>query len=191
MISFPHIQIEQQFARISFKAEHGTLEQEQPKAEMDFKTTLPKVEIEQPRGELRIDQSRAWAAYGQGNHLEMMHKVYDQALQIGFETIGKIAERGDRLAAIHTGEDAIVANTTDYSRRFAHHNMLGPASVDNVDIEYVAHAPRFNPIEGKADTRITKSEPINRYTKGQFHFSMLQYAKVVITPPPPRVNLQL
>lgn len=191
MISFPQIQIRQQFAKISFKAEHGTLLQEQPKVKMDYKTTLPRVEIKQPLGELSIDQSRAWAAYGLGGHLKTMLDVYDNARQIAMEGIASIARRGDRLAAIHEGGNAIAMNATDYSRRYAHDNMLGPASYDNVDIEYIAQPVEFNPIAGKADTRMTKSEPVNQYTKGEFQFSMAQYAKVTIIPPPPRVDLQM
>jgi hypothetical protein len=190
MVDFPRIQIFQQFAKIAFKAEHGRLELEQPKAKMDFHTTMPKVEIHQPLGELKIDQSRAWAALGLGGHLQTMLKIYDGAREIGLEAIGNIAQRGDRLAAIHTGENAIAEIAKDVSRDFRHLNVLGPASYDNVDIEYTVRSPEFHPIPGKADTQITKSEPYIRYTKGKFLLSMTQYAKVTIIPPPIRIDVR-
>lgn len=184
MVTFPQIQIRQQFAQIGFKAEHARLELEQPWVKMDYRREPIQMDFRYRPGVLEIDQHKAWDAYGIGGILNTMNRLYDQMTQVALEAIGNIAERGDRLAAIHKGGDAIVENATAVSRQGLYQfHYVGEARYDNVDIRYTPVPAQTTIIAGKVHTIMYKQEPVIRSERGAFHLWMERYAKVEIIPP--------
>jgi hypothetical protein len=182
-MNIPRIQIQQQYAKLGLDADLGQYSMRQPKATIEMETVLPRVEIEQRQGTLNIDQSRAWHALGVGGSLQMMDSIYSLARNVALEGIGRIAERGDRLAAIHTGANAIADIGQEEAFRFHEFNYMGPASVDNVDIRYEPGELVINAQQGRIDIRVTPNRPEVEYTRGKLDIYVEQYAKVTITPP--------
>lgn len=181
--SYTGIQIEQQYAKLGMRAEKGQLSIKQPKATMELTITRPELDITSPRGELSIDQSKAWDALGVGSNLELMSRVYAQAKQLGIEGIGRIAEKGNQLAAIHQGGDPIASMAQQEAFRDLPINYVTTASSGNVDISYNAQKPNIQAIRGNVELFSQKNGPDINYTRGRIQYEMLQHASINITPP--------
>ncbi|TLS50647.1 hypothetical protein FE782_19605 [Paenibacillus antri] len=149
----------------------------------------PVQSMELPDGQLTINSQRAWDALGRGGHLETMSRIYSQGQQIALETIGKIAEEGDQLAAIHKGGNAIAALAQDIRLEFGQYRFEGPAGFDNVDISYQAGKANIEVQDGKIHVNARVNPPVHEYTRGKLDIYMQQYNKVEFTPPPPQIDV--
>jgi len=180
----PIVEIRQTYAKIGIDADLGTQTIRQPRPTMEMRREPPAVFIEQPRGELIIDQTRAWDALAIGGHLEMMLRIYRQGPEIALETIGKIAENGDRLAAIHLEGNPIADIAAEESQvEFSEYQFAGPAGFDNVDIAYRANKPIIEVRPGKQHIFVQVNPPIHIYERGKLLIYMRQYNKVEFYPP--------
>lgn len=103
----PTIQINLQPARLGIDTIPLKLETEQPRATFELNTKASTVNIHSQSGDLRIDQSRAWDGLAVGSHLETMDRIFSVVKNIVLNTIGRIAEEGNQLAAIHQNTNAI------------------------------------------------------------------------------------
>lgn len=170
-------------ARIGMDPVKGRLDIEQPKAEMNFQTTPAKLDFEQPKGDLTIDQSKAWEALSIGNHLQVMDTIHSKIRSVALEAIGRIVERGNRLMAIHEPGNAIAELAKQRPRE--RHELLfaGPASVDNVDINFTMNLSKTNITPAHVDTEIRKVEPYIRYERGSLNIHMIQFQSLEIIPP--------
>jgi hypothetical protein len=188
-VRIPTIQIQTQPARMGMDATPAKLEIEQPPATFEMSTTAPILNIRSQRGELHIDQTRAWDALSMGPHLETMNKIYSAVKNIVLDTIGRIAEEGDQLAAIHRDTNAI-ADIAE-NRRVDRFELAfaGPAGYDNVDIEYIAHAPEIEYIKGEVNLHAQENKPHYQFTRGKLDIYVVQYSKVEIIPP--QIDLQI
>ncbi|MDF2649359.1 MAG: hypothetical protein K0Q73_5164 [Paenibacillus sp.] len=183
MVTFPQIQIRQQYAKLGIDADHAKLEQEQPKATYEMKRTPAKLEMSQPLGELNIDQSKAWDAYGRGGILTNMNRIYSQCENIALQGIASIVERGNKLADIASKRNAIAENAMDLFLTFPELNYAGPASYDNVDITYNVRKPEIQVTDGRIDVTTHPNRPELNVQRGKLDLYMLQHASIEITPP--------
>lgn len=69
---------------------------------------MPQAEVHREAGGLKIDQTGGRRAVGIYPPLELSERVAHLARQAVLEGIARVAQEGDRYAAIHTGEDVIV-----------------------------------------------------------------------------------
>ena len=116
--------------------------------------------------------------------MEILQRIYSQSKDIVLETIGKIVREGDRLAAIHLGGNAIAENAKDIRFNFGVYQFAGPASYDNVDVNYVARKPIIEVQDGQVHVN-THPNPVEyEYIRGKLDIYMRQYNKVEFTPPP-------
>lgn len=68
---------------------------------------MPQLDIERERGGLEIDQSDGRRAVGMYPPLELTERIAALSRQAVLEGTARIAQEGDRYAAIHTGENVI------------------------------------------------------------------------------------
>lgn len=188
-MQIPSLQIRQQRALIGIDADLGHFTMRQPRATFEMRTQQPRVEIEQPSGEMRIDQSEAWNALGRGGTLRMMNQIYSEARNVALQGIARIAQRGDRLAAIHTKANAIADIGSEEAFRFHEFNFVGEARYDNVDVRYTPRRPIIQVVEGTVDLTTHPNQPEIQYNRGKLDIYMRQYARVEITPPQIDVSL--
>lgn len=183
MVSFPKIQIYRQHAKLGINSAPASIEIKQPKAAWEMTTTPAKLDIHSPRGDLRIDQSKAWEALGMGGHLEWAMRIYSASRDIALQAIARIVDQGNQLAAIHKNSNAIADIAVQASQRTYHVNYAGPASYDNVDIQYTARKPDIEIIEGELNIHTRPNTPEINYIPGRLEVYMLQYPEVKIIPP--------
>jgi hypothetical protein len=182
-VSSSRIQILQQYARIGIDADPSKLEMRQPKALLEIRTERPRLDIESPKGQLSIDQTKAWDALALGGHLKTSDRIYGENKRITLDAIGRIVQDGNRLAAIHLPTNAIADLAEERSSESVPWIIVGPAAFDNVDIQYVARKPRFEPIRGTVSIDTSPNRPEINFTRGNLDIHMLQYNKVEIIPP--------
>ncbi len=182
-MKIPSLQIRQQYARLGIDADLGRYDMKQPRATFEMNTTPPKLEIQSPRGQLEIDQSRAWDALGVGGTLLMMNRIYSEASNVALQGVARIAQKGDRLAAIHQGTDAIANIGEEEAFRFHEFQYMGEAAYDNVEIRYKARKPDIRVFEGDVKLQVVPNRPEIAYQRGKLDIYMQQHAKVTITPP--------
>jgi len=182
-MNFPLIQIRSQPGKIGIDADLGQYEIRQPRAVLEIQSTPAKMEIEQPRVELQIDQSKAWDALGLGGNLKVMSRIYSAAGEAALQGIARIAERGNRLAAIHRGGNPLADLALEASTLSHEINIAGPASVDNVDFFYKAQKPRIEVTAGDVAIIAHPNRPEVTYHRGKLDIYMQHYGQVTITPP--------
>ncbi|NEW08852.1 hypothetical protein GK047_22915 [Paenibacillus sp. SYP-B3998] len=184
-LSFPQIQISQQYGKIGIDADLGRQEIQQPRATQELITTPSVMEIDSNPGHLFIDNSKWHDALGHGPFLEVMNRIYSQSRSIALQGIAKIVEDGNRLAAIHTGENVVAAlakeSTEDID--FSEYMYMGDASVDNIDIRYEAGELTIQFQPARVEHNVTINRPQIDYHRGKLDIYMLQYPKVEIIPP--------
>lgn len=183
MVSIPSIQIKLTHAKLHIDADLGRYEIKQPRPTFEMEQHPTKQTIEQPRGDLRIDQTRAWDALGRTNILVVMDRIYSQARDIALEAIGRIAEDGDRMAAIHTKEDVIPALAERVRVSFPEMQYAGEPSYDNVDITYEKRKPEIQAERGGVEINTHPNPPEIQYHRGKLEIYMRQYPNVEIIPP--------
>lgn len=183
MISIPHIQIRQQYAKLGMDSEPGQQDIRQPPATLEMSTTPLRMEITYRNPDIEIDQSRAWAALGLGGILEAMTRIHARAREVGLDGIARIVENGNRMAAIHLHTNAIADIAEEQAFEFYEFDYVGPASVDNVDIHITTHKPEIEFTGGTLEIDAHPHKPIINYDRGKLDIYMLQYPKVEIIPP--------
>lgn len=180
----PAIQIKQQYAKIGIDADLGHYDIRQPRANMQIRQTPAQLEIRSGQGRLEIDQSKAWDALGLGGILEAMSRIRSEAHRVALEGIARIAQEGDRMAAIQNGTDAIAEMAQENAYSFHEFNYMGPASYDNVDVYYtVVKKLDIRFIEGGADIRAEVRPPEISYARGKLDIYLRQRNQLEIIPP--------
>ncbi|WP_235885914.1 DUF6470 family protein [Paenibacillus cymbidii] len=189
MIPFPQIEIRQTPAKLGIDADLGEYSIRQPKATYEMKRIPSQLEIHSQQADMKIDQMRAWDALGLGNVLESMHRIYAQARTVALQGIERIVQDGNRMAAIHTGENAIAEIAKRWGQSRQEFDYYGPASIDNVDVEFHARKPNIVVTDGRIEVNARPNRPEIDYTRGKLDIYVLQYGKVDIMPP--QIDLKL
>jgi hypothetical protein len=184
----PQIHFSQQPARLGIDADLGKQDIKQPRAEYEMTTERPKVELHSPAGELFIDSSKAWDAMGLGGNLESMLRIYTNAKQIAIDGVTRRVLEGNRMAAIHTHENAIkeIAKNPPQGNGF---DTLGEASYLNVREQYIAHPVEVNYIQGKVNITTHPNAPQIEYNRGKLDIYMAKWPSIEFTPP--QIDLKL
>ncbi|WP_128896376.1 DUF6470 family protein [Longirhabdus pacifica] len=187
--SMPMLRIEQTFAQIGVKQPKGDQKLSQPMA--TFELSQPKAEqsIQQELGTLQIDQSRAWDALAQGGVLKSMHRIFNQSSQIALEGIAQAVHEGDILMSIENASNGVVEVVKQ--AQFRHHalHIAGPASIDNVDIQYTPQKPMIDAVVSDVQLYTRPNKVIHDYTPQKVNIYMKQQASINIIPP--EIDLQI
>jgi len=190
MIPIPSIRISQQYGRIGIDADLGTYDIKQPQATLEMRNAPAKVDIQSPRAELVIDQTRAWEALNGGSTITSFgHRLYSQMKDVLLQGIARTVENGNRLAAIHLQTHAIADIAQEQSTLEVPLTLMGPASIDNVDIEFIPHKPIIEITPTPVEVNIQVNKPSIDYTRGKLDIYMRQYPRLDITSP--QIDLQM
>lgn len=184
----PILQIRQTHALIGINTERGTFSITQPKPELNITTTPGELTIQSSKPELNIDQSRAWAAYNGGNILDMNKRIYSGIQQLYLQGIAKKVDQGNRMTEFFKPGNTIaeVYGTDTEPNSFP--EICGPASYDNVDIQFETRTPHINFKAATVDIQVERRNPEIDYTHGKLNIYMQQYASIQFIPP--ELNVQ-
>ncbi|MCR2806735.1 DUF6470 family protein [Paenibacillus soyae] len=182
-MQIPTLDIRLQHAKLSIDADPGIQDLQQPRASVNMRQVRPEQHFSTTRGTLEIDQEKAWDALALGNNLETMSKIYSQASNIALQGLGRIVEKGNQMAAIHTGGKPIASMAKEWKRTFPEMDFRGPASIDNVDVYYTPGNLNIETTPGRVELDVRVNAPIHHYERGKLDIYMSQPPSVIITPP--------
>jgi hypothetical protein len=182
-MSIPQIQIRQQYALIGIDTQPGRLQIQQPQATMEIRQTPAELRISQPMGHFEINQDRARDALGIGNHLETMQKIYSKASDIALEGVARVVEEGNQLAAIHLKGNPIADNAANWQSTSPDFDVRGPASFDNVDIQYIPGQLSMDASPARVDINVQVNPPVISYQRGTVDIYLRQKPDLQIIPP--------
>jgi len=187
----PQLQIRQEYAQLGIDADLGTQRMEQPRPTFELRQNRAQLHIRQPLGRFEIDQDRAWDALALGNNLETMSRIYSMAPEIALEGLRRRVEEGNRMADITIKSNPFAEFAKNWRRTFEEYAQIaGPASYDNVDVEYVRGNFSLEAERGAIELNARVNRPIYEYTRGKLDIGMLKYNRVEFTPPP-LISLQV
>ncbi|MEK8131737.1 DUF6470 family protein [Paenibacillus filicis] len=184
-MNIPQIQIRQQQGLLGIDADLGRYDIKQPQATFEMHTTPIRLDIETIKGQLSVDNTRWHDALGYGPHLEAMSRIYSTCKEIAIQGIAKRVADGNRMAAIHTGENAIASlarESMDDVDNFQFMYM-GNADFDNIDIRYEPSKVNIEVEEARVEFNVQVNRPEIEYTVGKRDIYVSQYPKVEIIPP--------
>ncbi len=178
---FPRLEMRQTFAAIGIQTEPGFLQIRQHHAMVNPKTEPSRLDIEREPVRFEIDADRAWDALAQGPSLTTFLRIYAHGRQAILEQIADIAQKGDRMAAIHIPHDPVGELAFEWNRpiRIAE-AVAGPANYDNVDIRFTPEQLSFSyqPARVTFDPNTPKPEiqyyrgKVNTYIRQQNHLEI-------------------
>ncbi len=170
------LNISQQYAKIDITTKRADMKLTTTRPQLNIDTEPATVEISQPKGELEIDWEPYRASIGIKNNRELAYDCAELGRQTAMETIGRMAEEGDRLARIESGEDASVAiaieNSTPPERELVWSHLQAPA------IRYTAHKPIFKPTPGQVNTELIRGTVNMNFQPAEVNIRMAQYPSV-------------
>ena len=184
MIPIPQLQIRQTPALLGIDADGGQYSIRQPRAELHQTTKPHELSVESYQPKLHVDQSRAFSAYTGGSINGMNGRLVAGYQQNFMQSLDARAELGNRLVAINEKGSNPIA---DIYAADTHGNPIpeyrGPASMDNVDINFDVRPPDINYTPAEVDVEVQVNKPEIEYTRGKLELYMQQYNKVEYIPP--------
>ncbi|NMO96616.1 DUF6470 family protein [Paenibacillus lemnae] len=183
MLAQPILQIRQTPGRIHIDADPGTFSIRQPKADISQRTEPAQWSIRYFRPEMRIDQSKAFAAYHGGNMIDMNSMIYSGIEQIFLQAIARRVEQGNRMAEFFKPGNTIAEVYGSDTKANSFPEFRGPASMDNVDITIQTRPPEISFQPAEVNLQVETHRPEIQYTRGKLDIYMKQYPAVQYTPP--------
>lgn len=176
-ISSIQLHMEIQSMKVDFHTERAVFELRTNPRQFDITTEPAKVEISsRPYGVLEIDQSPCRASYGIYEHPEFVRQMAELGRQTALETIGRIAQEGDRMAAIETGEPVFANLAAEATIQEVPDITIVPIS--KPDIRYTPNPPKFNPIPGKVNLSFEPGSVQIDYQPGRVSGTVIQYPNI-------------
>ncbi|HWR45787.1 DUF6470 family protein [Sporomusa sp.] len=172
------LNISQQYAKIEMTTERPYLGIKTTSPKISMETQAAKLEIRQPRGELEIDNRPFRASYGIKDHSEFLRDRAELGRQTALEAVGRIAEEGDRMAAIESGEAAIANIAADANSPPVPEITWAP--LEKPIIQYIAHKPEFTPVKGNLTINIQPGTVDYDYRPGEVNIRMAQYPSITM-----------
>ncbi|SDF79588.1 DUF6470 family protein [Sporolituus thermophilus] len=145
-------------------------------ARLEMATEAARVEIRQPKGELYIDQAPCRASRGIYGVSEFARVNAEEGRRTALETVGRIAAEGDRMAAIETGEDAIVNMATESN--FPPPPDITWAYVEPPIIRYTARPVEIDVQSGRVNATYVPGKVEGEYTPGKVDVRVARYPSI-------------
>ena len=172
------INMSQQYAKINMDIKDPQLKLHTTLPKIEIHTEAAKVEITGGSGELSIDTTPCRESYGIFNNAGFAGDCAERGKETAMETIGRMAQEGDRLMRIESHEDAVVNIAID---------NMSPQEFDvewmpkNLPvIEFHPKPVRYHPIPGKVDVSVHWGYVENNSEPGTVTVTMAQYNKLNI-----------
>lgn len=172
---FPRLEIRQTYAAIGIEIVRGSFDIRQPHARVNPKTEPAKLNIDREPARLDIDADKAWDALAQGPPLQTFLRIYAAGHQAILEQIAEIAQKGDRMAAIHIPVDPFAEAAIEWSRpiRIAD-SVAGAPHYDNVDVTFTPAQLSFSYEPAKVQFDPVTPKPEIHYQRGHVHIYLRQ-----------------
>lgn len=170
------LNISQQPAKISISTTRADMGLTTTRPQLTIETEPATVEISQPKGELEIDWEPFRASYGKKNNIQFARDAADLGRQTAFDTIGRIAQEGNRLMSIESGEDPVPAMAAEVNTQLPTEVIW--ARLEPPVIHYTAHQPIFKPTPGRVTIELARGTVNMDFRPATVDIRMAQYPSI-------------
>lgn len=186
MVGVSLLNIQQTYGQIGIDIQPAELSIQQPKATMEI--TIDKLDLGAHTEPLQvhIDQSECWAERGLKPFQMLNKELAQRSYQDGIEDIGKIAEDGDRMAAIENGGNPIADIAAEITNPPPDEYNIAMIPTSRPKIEFTGGVVHFNVKPAKVNIDTHPNKPIIEATSPEVNISMKVWPQVIIeyTGPP-------
>ncbi|WP_245947834.1 DUF6470 family protein [Paenibacillus sambharensis] len=173
-----------QDAKLGIKTTRGRYEIKSTPPVLQVETKPAVITANNKPGELIIDSSEAHNALTGGKYEEFWDRIYSQYKAVAKRNIELIVEEGNRMGDLRIKGNPIADMALDaFIEGAPDIEVYGPASSDNVSIEYIPNQLNVQVQTGGADINVKTTRPEINYHRGNVSIYMEQYPSVTITPP--------
>ncbi|MDP4179499.1 MAG: DUF6470 family protein [Bacillota bacterium] len=176
--------ISQTYAKIGIETTPSNLEIKTNNAKLEIQSKRPKVNIHTEAPRVQIDQYECFASSGLKGPLDLTRDAAQRGYESALEYTGKLAEDGDRLAAIEKGGKPIVEIAVRDSNPEHEFGMVTmPAVGPKISVTGSIEIDPENTSEGVnngVDGEFTPGEVNINFTPAKVRTYMAQYASVDI-----------
>lgn len=170
------INIDQQNAKLALSITDPAISLRRKPAKLEMHTEAAVLEIRQSPGTMVIDQSPCRASYGLKTITQFTGDFAQKGMQAAFEAIGEIAEEGERLARIESGENAIVAIAVENSTDEPVEVVL--KSIPRPYIHYYPQPVEYNYRAGQLNVQYQRGDVDLQLNRGVVDITMVQYPSI-------------
>lgn len=165
---------------------------EQPRAQVQGSVTQAQTRVEATLPKIQIDQTQAFNESGLKNIEAFSAEYVSLAKQKMLESVGRIAEQGNQLAAIENGGNPI-ADQALYNAfdQFYHEFGMVTMPRSGPDITLIRGQVNTTVTEGQLTGRIVAQKPRIEYQAGKVERYMQQYNSISIKYVGDKLDLQV
>ncbi|XEC95375.1 DUF6470 family protein [Paenibacillus tarimensis] len=179
-MTLPIVRAEYQLGRIGIESQKGSFEILSHQPVLEAQTM--RANISAPmliRPQLQVDQSRMWEALNGGSPVTFWNHIYSQMPEIALQGIAHIVEKGNRMGDLRIRENPIPdIALEDMTKGAPEIRIYGPASADNIDIEFIEDRPDVRIEPGTVEIQAKIRKPDIQYHRGNVRIYMEQYPEV-------------
>ncbi|MBB5173760.1 DUF6470 family protein [Texcoconibacillus texcoconensis] len=159
----PQIQMNSQTAQIGMQSQRPQMQVQQPEADLSIQQQHGGMTIHKQDGQLSIDQSQAFAEANLIGPLRSSDEFAAQASQAAFQYAAKVAQQGEMLKQIESGQPAIPEiarqdGILDPPPQVTHGWM--PSSAFSVQFDYNAGDINVDAQPDNLDIHVNKNDPM-------------------------------
>jgi hypothetical protein len=182
-MNIPQIQIHQQFAQIGINISPSQMNVERRDPHVQTEYIPPEMEISYQPPQLETDWRRVWDEIGLKHALDVSREYRDRAKQKALASIAQMAQLGDRLGNIASGEKNALARF--YFEKFSTNQRVETTLVaipsQGPDIRFDITPPDIQIQEGGAVVNPVDASPLIQYKISQLDIYLRQKPHVDIT----------
>ncbi|WP_339278968.1 DUF6470 family protein [Paenibacillus sp. FSL W8-1187] len=181
----PQLQIESQPIRLDIQSRKAQVDIRQPRAEVSVQTTRPSLDVQPNRPVLQIDQTATWNAINGGKPEAFTQRIYSDTPAVMQQHAARTIQKWRQIADLQVKSDPLpdVALSEAFRER-APRQVFGPASLFNTRISVEVRKPDISLTPGDVDIQVQTHRPQVDYARGSVQYTVTQYPKVIVTPPP-------
>jgi len=172
------INIATQPIKMQFKSQNATLDQSITRAQLIDQSEGATLEIHQPNGELEIDQTPCRYAYGIKDMPTLVREYAQAGMNSAITGIGRIAEEGERLGSIESGQNAVAAIAADSTVSAPVEITFAYVPLPN--IRYTPHAPQISVKDGKVNGHYQPGSVQGDFRPSQINIMVGQYPSITM-----------
>lgn len=170
------LNISQQYAKIAINTTRPQLNLQTTRPQIDINSQAARLEIRQATGELELDYTPYRYSIGIKNIQDMARDNAREGKQTALETIGRIAQEGDRMARIETKENAIAEMSAEANLPELPELIWVP--IEKPDISYKFNPAQIEYIPGNLDINLRRGTVDANLDRGTVDIRIAQYQNV-------------
>jgi len=158
------LQMRSQQALIGIQTEKPTINQQKTLPKLNLQIEKPEIQMETTQPKVYIDQTEAFADAGLKTPRRLSRDFVAESKQAMMQSIARIAQQGDQLAAIqNVSDDTVIANQ-------AYENAYGQFEYDWGYTHIPKSGPEFTPVKGEVNISLKRGNVSGKLEKGNINY---------------------